>query len=490
MSRLFHSVRFRLTLWYAAVFAVALTLFAVAVYLFVVRTLQYSIDEALKSYGHRVSGVAVHQSGGRPSPVKHVFVPSPSRHQAVPSILYVNPPKPARASKRGVTVPISTAPYYKIVVNRNRLPEGCNTVYPKVGRHQQRLPGMRVCFFNVGKAQKGKPAVGVEVVESLSGVDKTLERLRLALILGIPFALLLAGLGGWLLAGRALEPVDRITQMARSITATDLSRRINLRRQDELGRLAGTFDDMIDRLERAFQEQRQLAADVSHELRSPLTVLEAQTTLALRRSRGAEEYRQILVSVQEEVEHMAVMVNQLLTLARADAGEEEVVMEPVRLADVTVPVIDAMRPLAERKHVGCHLAADPDVWVQGDAGRLRQLVQNLVDNAIRHTHSGGRIDVQVEAVGPQAVLTVSDTGEGIAPQDLPHIFQRFYRGDRARQRGTGNSGLGLAIVQWIVEAHGGRVDVRSALGRGTAFTVALPLGAAAPLRERIAASSR
>jgi heavy metal sensor kinase len=315
---------------------------------------------------------------------------------------------------------------------------------------------------------------GIEVVESLAGVDKTLDRLRLALLLGVPFALLLAGGGGWLLAGRALEPVDRITRLARSITATDLTKRINLERQDELGRLAGTFDDMIDRLERAFQEQRQLTADVSHELRSPLTVLEAQTTLALRRQRSAEEYRHVLASTQEEIERMSTMVNQLLTLARADAGEEQINLEPVALDALTRTVADGMDPLAQEGGLALTFRAPAPVWVEGDPGRLRQLVINLLDNAMRHTPPGGRVDITVARRGNWAILRVADTGDGISSEDLPHIFQRFYRGDRARSRVMGNSGLGLAIVKWIVEAHGGHIHVSSSPGEGSAFTVTLP----------------
>jgi heavy metal sensor kinase len=326
---------------------------------------------------------------------------------------------------------------------------------------------------------KGKPVGGVAVEESLAGVDRTLDRLRLALILGIPFALLLAGGGGWILAGRALEPVDRITRMARSITATDLSQRINLNRQDELGRLAGTFDEMIARLERAFQEQRQLAADVSHELRSPLTILEAQASLALRRSRTSEEYQQVLISVQEEVERMSVMVNQLLLLARAEAGEEPVNLEPTSLSLIAQTVVDGMRPLADDKGVALTLRANPAVWVQGDAARLRQLLLNLIDNALNHTPMGGRIEVTVGRNREGAFVAVEDTGEGIAPEDLPHIFQRFYRSDRARRRGTGNSGLGLAIVRWIVEAHGGQISVSSTPGEGASFVVSLRLASPA-----------
>jgi signal transduction histidine kinase len=177
--------------------------------------------------------------------------------------------------------------------------------------------------------------------------------------------------------------------------------------------------------------------------------------------------------MQEEVERMSAMVNQLLTLARAEAGEERVELEPVALASVVQPLVDAIQPVADEKGVTIGLIADPDVWALADAGRMRHLVLNLLNNALQHTPSGGRIDVTVSRSGHTPYLQVSDTGEGIPPEDLPHIFLRFYRGDRARQRGAGNAGLGLAIVRWIVDAHGGDIKVQSEPGRGARFTVTL-----------------
>jgi signal transduction histidine kinase len=184
---------------------------------------------------------------------------------------------------------------------------------------------------------------------------------------------------------------------------------------------------------------------------------------------------------------MSTMVNQLLTLARAEAGEEEVQLSPLTLWSVAEPVVEGMQPVAADSGVRLKLYGDADVSVMGDAGRLRQLLLNLLDNAIRHTPSGGSVDVSIGSLGGRALLTVADTGEGIPPGDLPHIFQRFYRGDRARQRAMGNSGLGLSIVRWIVEAHGGSIDVRSEPGHGARFSVRLPLVEAA-IRQTSAVS--
>jgi signal transduction histidine kinase len=182
----------------------------------------------------------------------------------------------------------------------------------------------------------------------------------------------------------------------------------------------------------------------------------------------------VLASTQEEIERMSTMVNQLLTLARADAGEEQINLEPVALDALTRTVVDGMDPLAQEGGLALTFRASAPVWVEGDPGRLRQLVINLLDNAMRHTPPGGRVDITVARRGNWAILRVADTGDGISSEDLPHIFQRFYRGDRARSRVMGNSGLGLAIVKWIVEAHGGHIHVSSSPGEGSAFTVTLP----------------
>jgi heavy metal sensor kinase len=416
-----------------------------------------------------VNQTVVRHVHGKKLDVKGVPVPTLTVNEPIAAFLLMNIQGQHKAVVKKGRIP----PDYGVLrIALRRGHQSCGTLQPR-GRTKPSAQ-FRFCTKLVYN-RSGKPVGGVEVVESLSGVDRTLERLRLALLLGIPLCLILAGAGGWVLAGRALEPVDRISRMARSITATDLSRRINLKRQDELGRLAGTFDEMIDRLERAFQEQRQLTADVSHELRSPLSILEAQTTLALRRLRSADEYRGVLASMQEEIERMSSMLNQLLMLARAEVGEEQIRPEPVCLATVAEPVIDGMGALARERGVRLELQADSSLWIEGDATRMRQLLVNLLDNAVRHTPKDGHVDITIDRMGDQARLVVADTGEGISPEDLPHVFQRFYRGDRARRRGTGHSGLGLAIVRWIVEAHGGDVRVSSVPGRGARFVVTLPM---------------
>jgi heavy metal sensor kinase len=459
----FHSVRFRLTLWYGGVLAVVLTVFALGVWVFVVQSLQSNIDEALQSYGDRVGHQAASHLHGKRLDVRSVSIDQNEPDRTVSAILIMNVRGETKRLVRGHAA--VSVKQLRFAIRSGH--QDCETIAATKGSPAPLSP-FRVCTRL--QYSHGKPVAGVEVVSSLAGAEQALDRLRLALLLGVPFALVLAGGGGWLLAGRALEPVERITQMARSITVTDLSRRINLRRQDELGRLAGTFDEMIGRLERSFREQRQLTADVSHELRSPLTVLEAQTSLALRRPRTREEYRQILGSVQ--------VVDQLLTLARAEAGEEPVSLAPLALGEIVGPAVESMQPLAEERCIELRLLCSGNTSMAGDTSRLRRLTINLLDNALEHTPAGGHVEVRLEREAGQIILEVTDTGVGIDAVDLPNIFTRFYRGDRSRGRGSGHSGLGLAIVRWIVEAHGGTIEAASAPGQGARFTVRFPAEAA------------
>ena len=286
---------------------------------------------------------------------------------------------------------------------------------------------------------------------------------------------MLASAGGLFLAGRALDPIDRITRAAAAIGADDLSRRLNFHgSHDEVGRLAATFDRMLERLDRAFRRQRQFTADGSHELRTPLTMLASQIDVALERKRTVADYEELLRSLRDDAARMTQLVGELLTLARADAGQQLLNREQLDLGELVSGVVQAMQSLALQREVQLTEQAQPHVAVSGDQTRLSQLLINLVDNALRYTSAGGNVRVTVAERAGWAELRVEDTGVGIAAEHLPHLFQRFYRADPARARTDGGAGLGLAIAQWIAEAHGGQISVDSEFGRGSTFTVRLP----------------
>lgn len=331
--------------------------------------------------------------------------------------------------------------------------------------------------------ENGRSVAVLQVARSMRDIQLATSQLVVLLAVAIPVTLLLAVAGGLFLAGRALNPVDRITRAVDRMGAEDLSRRLNLPASpDELGRLAATFDRLLDRIDRAFQRQRQFAADASHELRTPLAILKSQVDVAFERPRSATEYRTVLASVREDAVRMSRLLGELLTLARADAGHERRVMEPIALDDLIEDVVGAMLPLAASRGVTLKTEAAGPVVVDGDQTRLTQLVVNLINNSLTYTPSGGTVVAAVKRDGARAALQIADTGVGIAVEHLPHLFERFYRVDMARSRDEGGSGLGLAISQWIVRAHGGDIAVQSRLGEGTTFTVSLPVRTGRPFK--------
>ena len=314
----------------------------------------------------------------------------------------------------------------------------------------------------------------VQVAMPLAGVDAARARFLFTLLGLAPLALAAVAAGGWLLASRALAPVDAMVETARRIGAEDLSGRIETDgREDELGRLASVLNDMLARLERAFATARQFSADAAHELRTPLTILKGEIEVALRAVRSPAEYRATLESCAEEVDRLAALVEDLLLLARTDAGVVPSPGERVNLADVLDDVAPALHALAERGGTRLVVHAERDVPVRGSAPMLFRVVLNLTDNAIKHGGAGGPVEIDLARRAGEAVLEIRDHGPGIDPAERERIFARFYRADPARERG--GTGLGLPLVRSLVLLHRGQIDVDSAPGGGTVFRVGLPL---------------
>jgi heavy metal sensor kinase len=312
-----------------------------------------------------------------------------------------------------------------------------------------------------------------------------LGRLFATLITLICLTLLVSFAGGFWLADRAMRPVKTIASKARSISETDLSQRFNLPKKDEIGQLAETFDSMLGRLEAAFARQRQFTADASHELRTPLTIVNLETTRALSAPRSAKEYQRVLEIVQSENELMRQLVNDLLTLARMDAGREPLIRESLDLSDLALDVVERLAPLAARQAVKLETGGLPEVSIRGDRQSLTQMLTNLVENAIKYTaqNEPGKIRSVLIETGTHPARTVgwvrvTDTGPGIPGEHLDHLFDRFYRVDESRTQNEettpAGSGLGLAIVQGIAQLHGGRVEVKSEPGKGSTFEITFP----------------
>ena len=290
------------------------------------------------------------------------------------------------------------------------------------------------------------------------------------------WAVLILGVagGGWL-SGRTLRPIEAMSHMAKSISVENLSQRIDLAETDnELGQLAIILNQTFDRLQSAFEHQLRFTGDASHELRTPLAVILSQTEFALSKPRSSDEYRVALETCQRASRRMKSLIDSLLLLARFDAGHPDLQQRPLDLAEVATESVELLRPLADERKIVVTSAVTP-VPLVGDRERLGQVVTNLLANAIRYNDEGGRVDVRVERVNGHAVVSVSDNGIGIPADELPHIFERFYRVDKARTRSDGGSGLGLAICQSVVEAHGGQIVVRSEPQQGTTLEVQLPI---------------
>lgn len=296
--------------------------------------------------------------------------------------------------------------------------------------------------------------------------------------------MLFSSAGGYWLASRATRPVQTITRTAQEISATDLHRRLHLRQRDEIGELAATFDQMLDRLEAAFARQQQFTADASHELRTPLSIVTTEVERVLQRPHTAQEYVQALALIHQEHQRMARLVGDLLILARADQGQAVLKRECVDLSEIVLDVAEALSTLAKQHGIEIRLSSLDEQVVWGDRLYLTQLCRNLLENAIKYSAGVGKqVEIRLDRAPHQARLQVIDEGPGIEATHLPHLFERFYRVDQSRthslplasERSPSGSGLGLSIARWIVSEHGGEIGVQSAPGTGSVFEVCLPL---------------
>ena len=325
----------------------------------------------------------------------------------------------------------------------------------------------------------------VEMGAPADDVVETLHLFRYYLLMFAPVLLLVAAGGGYWLSRRALSPVDALVRTARQVSGTNLnSRLLNFDTGDELQRLSDTLNEMLDRIESAFLRITQFTADASHELRTPVSLIRTEAELALRRSRGEAEYKESLRHILLEAERTTALIEQLLSLARTDSGRETLNLQPVDLRQTLRSVVDGWQQVATIRNLqfseslGAPENDGADSFVMGDETLLRRLVDILLDNAFKYTPSPGSVHLTLESKGDSVVITVQDSGIGIAEEDQNKIFERFYRVDKARSRAQGGAGLGLAIAQWIVTQHRGSIAVESRPGEGAGFRVELPIIAA------------
>ncbi|MCC7358787.1 MAG: HAMP domain-containing protein [Anaerolineales bacterium] len=456
------TLRFRLTLWYSAVLAVIILLFSSVVYGLTGFTLVTQVDVSLRQTA------------------KDIINKSQIRRVLDVQFLLIQQQEVNRFSSQRVYVQVWRA-NGTWVANSDNLGDYQQPLDPAA---LQRDHGSAGAVVNDGSRLRvvtepifttdGQLLGYVQAAAPLDQVDLVKSALLIVLVSGGLAAVMLAAVVGWLSANRALRPLDTITQTALQITrADDLSRRIPLRGvpKDEVGRLAQAFNDTLERLERLFNAQRRFLADVSHELRTPLTTIRGNVDL-LRRMGGADP--DSLDAIQSEAERMSRLVGDLLLLAQSDAGTLPLAHDPVELDTLLLEVLREAQVLASG--VQLTIGEIDQAVVIGDRDRLKQLLLNLVSNALKFTPEGGRVTLGLaRAAGNWARLVVTDTGVGIPPSELPFIFERFYRVDKARTRSAGGAGLGLAIAQRIAHVHGGRIEAMSAEAGGSTFCVWLPL---------------
>ncbi len=459
-------IRWRLTLWFALILCAILILSGIVLHILLQRYLSNQVDDNLRVYSAQVHGTLDPRE--IPEPLDYDVI-----HSRLPPINeFASPGTYVQIVDQTGTVVVKSDSLgeQELPVNPTLIGEGFagNIAIQTVAAGDN----VRVRIMVSPLYLKDRTLL-LEVAQSLKHVDIAMSQVRLALLVSILLALVLAAVSGGFIVKNALSPVSQITQTARSIEASsDLKQRVGYSGPtDEIGQLAATFDHMIEHLDKVFQSQRHFVADASHELRGPLTVIRGNLDL-LKRNLSEEDHRESLRAIEGEMVRMVKIVDDLLLLAEVASGQLEQ-QEMVALKDVVFEEVQRAQPLAGNRKIV--IGRQEDLMIRGDTQRLKQLLGNLVDNAMRYTPEGGTISLSLFRGGEWACLEVTDTGVGVAPEHLPHIFDRFYRVDKARSRVSGGTGLGLAIVKGIAEQHRGKVTVSSEPGKGSTFTVWLKL---------------
>ena len=447
------SIKFRLTLWYLIAIVILLVVFGTVAYYLLSKNLYRNLDESLRARVIELEG-SIRIRGSRVefeqkvNELVMVYDADGALIQRLgPNVEFANIDKTVREALFGKSSFVSAT-----------TPKG---------------PAVRLYAapFNVDSQTR----VAIVVGRLPNDILSMLAIFRMVILNSSLLLLFLAGVGGLFLAERTLKPVERITDIARGIGESDLSRRIDVESDDELGRLSETLNGMIGRLEDAFAKQRQFVADASHELRTPLAVIQAESSLVLEKSRTEPEYRKALELVSQEVSFMSDIVGKLLLLARSDAGSEPMDYINVNLTDLLSELVQDIDVLAQDKGLKLELGPMESMTVRGDRTKLKQLFLNILDNAVRYTPSGGEVSCGLVRQDGKAVASIVDSGIGIAAVHLPFVFDRFYRVDKARTYAEGGTGLGLSIASSIAKMHGGEIKVESPEGAGTTVTVTLPL---------------
>jgi two-component system OmpR family sensor kinase len=480
---MFDTLRGRLTLWYSVVLALLLLVFSLTSYFLFARGENRRTDadlaELAKSF--LVTFQDELKDPDQPGRLQDAARQAMLEHRVRGDTLLVVDSAGKIVANSADVVP-SSAPANPIAAR----------VLPSSGFQQFVEAALRsdAAYQNIAAEKGGLRAYAVRfaangqtwmlvILRSLHAQHEMLEEIRVAFAWLIALGVLLAGVGGYFLARRSLAPVAAMSAQAERISAVNLHDRLAVRsRSDELGSLAQSFNDLLDRLEQSFERQRRFISDASHELRTPVSILRGEAEVALSQaSRSPEEYRESLAVLHQEAQRLARIVEDLFTLTRADAGEYRLAHSDFYLDELVADCVRAARALAQVKNIALVVVTSEEMAVRADEELLRRMILNLLDNAIKYTPVGGNISVACGCVSDGCEVSVTDSGPGIPADMQSRIFERFFRVDRARARSgvDGGAGLGLSIARWIAEAHLGRIDLVRSDATGSTFTVRVPV---------------
>ncbi|MBA4389918.1 MAG: hypothetical protein C0399_03165 [Syntrophus sp. (in: bacteria)] len=459
-------IKWKLTLWYGGILALILVVFSSGVYTYFRNSLQISIDVKIKSIAEVLASSITdthNQSvfGNFERYLENVLGRKPKGK----FIQIIDASGKIGAKMNDIeteTIPVSFNTMERALKGE--------AIYETIENANPRLRMLTLPIL-----ENKKVTSIVQVGSSLADFDETMRKLLIIMIIGIPTSISVAIIVGYFMAKKSLKPVEQIRRAAVKISSSNLDERIDIKgRKDELSRLAETFNAMINRLRDAFQRVNQFSIDVSHELKTPLTILKGETEVTLRKERANEEYKKLLESNLEEIDRMSRIIDDLLLLSKADSKDMKLNVENISLRDLLADVCMNMKIVAVNKGIDLAVNELADVRFVGDELKLRRMLLNIIENGIKYTQEGGIVTVSSSIDNGYAYITVQDNGVGISKDDLKYIFDRFYRADRSRKRESG-SGLGLSISKWIAEAHKGTIEVESQLSAGSQFSIKLPL---------------
>ena len=475
---MFRTIRFRLTLWYVLTLAVILTASSIFWISNLSRTLLQHVDERLLLVADNISTYHFTQHAPQPAqPSCEGLQSFIGRHSWHSYVQVLN-------AEGTITCTTPNLDRFRLPLNKEALLHAARGEPYFESIDSLDTHAVRVLTFPI--LEQGKIFELIQVGEDLGAADDTVRHFRTTLLTFSPLLFLGLAMGGWFLAGRTLAPVLRLTQMMQKITVENLGERLPVSRTgDELAHLTENFNVMLGRLSDSVERIRQFSGDASHELRTPLAILKGETEVALRWAKDPEELRSTLASNLEEIDRMGRIIDDLLSLAKSDSGEMKLTITEFSLSDMLQDLYLSGRTLGETKdiQVHLHLQVEQEITIRGDQLLIHRMLLNLLSNGIKYTLSGGHVDISLRLDNGHAVIAFRDSGIGIDPRHLPHIFERFYRVDESRNRAIGGTGLGLAIVKAIAEAHRGRIDVVSTREVGSTFTVTLPLAGPPPAKS-------